>query len=1239
MRRAFFLRVIAAIAAAFAVAAEAGLRADAPRVWETGPGHRSAPLTIAPGGTNGFARVLPAASGITFTNLLPESRHLTNQILLNGAGVAAGDVDGDGRCDLFFAGSDGRSALFHNLGDWKFEDVTDAAGVACAGLTATGCALADLDGDGDLDLVVDTVGQGTHVFLNDGKGRFVRAPFVLNEGKGGMSLALGDLDGDGFLDLYIANYRTSGFMDIPNKRATFRKINGKVEMDTLNGRSTSEPDLADRFVVGPRGNIEERGETDLVLRNLGGTNFTAMRFTDGTFLDEAGRPLLKAPMDWGLSVMIRDIDQDGLPDIYVCNDFQSEDRLWLNQGRGRFRLAPKTALRRTSLYSMGVDFADIDHDGRDDFFVVDMLSRDHAQRMRDLHDATPSVTPVGVFDDRPQNSLNTLFLNRGGGRYSEIAQLAGLDASGWSWSCIFLDVDLDGWEDLLVTNGMERAARDLDVADQMKALRASRKLTDAEVFAERRKFPRLATPNLAFRNRGDLTFEEVGHAWGFDTAGVSHGMALADLDGDGDLDVVTNDLNAPAGIYRNDSPAPRIAVRLKGVAPNTRGIGARITVTGGAVPSQSQEVIAGGRYLSSDDPMRTFAAGSATNRLTIEVRWRSGRRSRAAGLAADRVYEFDESAAEVVASVPPAVPAPLFEDVSARLAHRHHEEEFDDFARQPLLPRKFSQLGPEVAWFDCDEDGLDDLVIGSGPGGAMSVHRNDGKGGFTRWENDATAGTVPRDQAGLAAWHPARGDGRIIASSANHEDGLAQGALFRQYALKAKTVEEPIGAIASSPGPVALADIDGDGDLDLFIGGRVVPGRYPAAAISQVFLYEGGRWVPDATTTKVLAQVGMVSGAVFSDLDGDGWPDLVLACDWGPVRVFHNDHGKFSETTRALGLAELTGWWNGVAVGDLDEDGRMDIVASNWGRDTPYQSGRGRPLRIYHGDLDDDGVHDLVEARHDAGLGKYVPERQLGVLAKAMPFLSGRFRSNAAYSTAGIEEILGDRLPRAAVVEATCLETTLFLNRGDHFEAHALPVEAQMSPAFGVAIADLDGDGHDDVVLAQNFFGVQPELPRHDAGSGLVLKGDGRGGLRAMDAGVSGIQIFGEQRGVAVSDHDRDGRLDLAITQNGGATRLFRNNAAKPGLRVRLDGPDANPDAIGASLRLRSGSHVGPRHELHAGSGSGSQDGLVSVLGGPAPANEVLVRWPGGKETVSSVPAGAAEIRVRPGGQVEAVGR
>ncbi len=1219
--------------------AAAGLALAAEPAWVDVEHGRYLPLTIEGPNRTGFTPVAPGVSGAAFTNLLSSQRQMTNQVLLNGSGVAAGDVDGDGWCDLYFCGLDNDNRLYRNLGGWRFEDVTAQAGVACPGVPATGAVLADLNGDARLDLVVNSVGSGTFVFLNDGQGHFRRWKQHLNLGKGGTSLALGDLDGDGFLDLYVANYRTSALMDMPETRFWIKPVQGRQMVVSVNGRPVTEPDLANRFVVTEKGGISELGELDVLYRNVGGTNLVLAPFAGGIFLDEDGKPLAAPPFDWGLSVMIRDLNGDGWPDIYVCNDFDTVDRVWLNMHNGQFHAIPRLALRKSSRFSMGVDMADINRDGFDDIFVLDMLSRDHVRRMNMVGDRNPPVPQVGEIENRPEYMINTLFLNRRDGSYAEIGQLSGVAASEWSWTPVFLDVDLDGYEDLLICNGNERDGRNMDITSQLRAMRMRKKLAPAEILANRKIFPRLATPNLAFRNRGDLTFEEVGAQWGFALAGVSHGMALADLDNDGDLDVAINNLNMPASLLRNDSIAPRVAVRLEGVAPNTHGIGATIKVRGGAVPLQSQQMVSGGRYLSSDDTLRTFAAGSPTNDMSIEVNWRSGKRTIVHGVKANRLYAIRESDAAPVSAKERTeesnVPQPLFENQSRLLAHTHADEPFDDYARQPLLPRRLSQLGPGLAWFDMDGDGLDELIVGSGKGGRLAVFHNDGQGKLSPWNRPPLNRPITRDQTTVLGWHASPQEIDILAGSANYEDGLALGSCVRRFVPGHSMIDDDMPGMAFSVGPLAMADVDNDGDLDLFVGGRCVPGRYPEPASSVLFRNEHGRLQLDEEASRAWTAVGLVSGAIFSDLDGDGRPELVLACEWGPLRVYHFAQGRWQETTAAFGLERFNGWWNGVAAGDFDGDGRIDLVGSNWGRNTRYESHREKPLQVFYGDLGGAGSVDLILAYEDVRMKKVVPEFGLDFLAQGLPFLRARFTSYQAFGEAGVEDVLGDRLGQAKRLEANWLETTVFLNRGGRFEARPLPVEAQMAPAFGVCVGDVDGDGAEDIFLSQNFFDAQPETPRYDGGYGLWLKGDGRGGFRALSGNESGVRIWGEQRGCAVADYDADGRLDLAVSQNGAATQLFRNVRGRPGLRVKLQGPPGNPASVGAALRLGEKGQWGPVREIHAGSGYWSQDSAAQVLNVAGRPDRLWVRWPGGKVTETPLAPDLHEVVLGNDGNVQ----
>ena len=1202
--------------------------------WERGFGHRSRELPVPRQGSSGFTRMPMATTGIAFTNHLSDAAAAKNRILENGSGVALGDVDGDGLCDVYFCRLEGSNVLYKNWGDWKFEDITASAGVACAEQMSTGAVLVDVDGDLDLDLLVTGVGVGTRLYSNNGRG-----VFTLEEQSGllrrftGTTMTLGDLDGDGDLDLYQSNYRTTSYKDRPPGVSPQAKlVNGKLVVTPEDRFSGVITDDGSSFV------LVEKGEPDVLYINRGIRRFGPASWTAGAFVDETGKPLTGPPLDWGLSALFRDLNDDRAPDLYVCNDFIfSRDRMWINEGGQRFRAAPPGTLRSLSMSSTSVDVGDINRDGFDDLLVVDMLSRDPRLRQRQRPNLlVGKVTlPMGDPQYTPEVSRNTLQLNRGDGTYAEIAQLAGLAATERSWSAGFLDVDLDGYEDVLLTNGNDHDVLDADVhAEIADGSGAGSQDRHAENLL---KFPRLLSTNLVYRNRGDLTFELKSTEWGFNDVGISHGMAFADLDGDGDQDVVVNNLHTAAGIYRNDSTAPRIAVRLRGAPPNSQAIGAKIEVRGGAVPRQSLTVVSGGRYLSGDAAERTFASGALTNELTIEVTWRDGRRSVVENAKGNRLYDITQEFAKETHSNPEPKPEPWFVDASAALNHRHVDNPGPGMSGPDPLLHRLTHRGPGVAVVDWNGDGWEDVVVGGGQGGWLSVQLNDGKGGFVSFTNTPVAGFAG-EHRGVLGWHARGKPIELLVSRTSSTGGTNHDASVIAVQSGAVTRRPLMEESGSNGGPMALADIDGDGDLDLFVAGGVIPNRYPQASPTRILRNDAGRWHAIAENQELFADVGLVNGAVFTDLDGDGFPELALACEWGPIRIFKNSKGQFRQATTATGFGRYRGFWTGIVAGDFNRDGKMDLAVGNWGRNCRMQEvlmatealgrmGVGAPLELIAGDLAGDGGWVALEAYRSILLGKQVPWRDLDSLSRVLPGVRERFSTYRAFGEASVEDVVGDPIRRATRLAIDTVESMVFLNEGyPNFLGKALPVEAQFAPVFGISVADADGDGAEDLWLAQNFFQTEPETSRYDAGLGLLLRGNGRGDFRAMSARESGIRVMGQQRGCAVGDFDKDGRIDWCVSQNNGSTALFRNQWARPGLRVKLSGPDGNPEGIGATVWLELAAGVGPSREVRAGGGYASQDSSVLVLATPSAPLAVVVRWPGGQTTRYPVPLGAREV-------------
>ena len=1244
--------------------------------WTTEGNVRWAALPAPDDESAGFRVLDSTATGIAFVNTLSQEEFLTNRHYVNGSGVAVGDVDGDDWPDLYFAHLSGPNVLYRNVGGFQFESVADAGGAALAGEYSTGATFSDVDGDSDLDLIVTTMGGPNLLFRNDGTGQFTEADDAgLRAGDGSTTTTLADVDGDGDLDVYVGNYKKNTVKDLyaPDERLFSRVVVQE------NGAYTIRNDFREHYRLRQQGNQLMRfeyGEPDRFYLNDGSGQFTEQPWADA-FRYADGSPIPEAPNDWALVTRLQDLNGDGHVDLYVCNDFESPDRMYWGNGQGTFTEAPPTALRTTSHSTMSMDAADVDRDGDTDFFLADMLGRSYTQKQTQMGTRAPIPEGVGAARERTQEMQNTLQMNRGDGTFAEVAELSGVEASGWTWSSRFLDVDLDGYVDLLATNGHAYDAMHADTQMRLSNVGYTLSRQWRETLLE---FPDLDLQNAAFRNNGDGTFTEVADGWGIGAQpDVSHGLATGDFDRDGDLDVVINRLNQPAGVYQNTAPGGRLAVRLAGRAGNTKGIGATVRVEAEGMPTQTETIRDGGEYLSDSEALLTFATGDAAS-VRVTVHWPSGERTTTEATPG-RLYDIAEpgampawmeaapqsssqegetaslprppdglTAASVVqtasysapVSHPPQAAADTgrwFEDVSDRLDHTHPEVKYADFERQPLLPRRLSQQGPGAVWTDLDADGDDDVLLGTGRTGSIAFYRND-NGRFTRVES-SDDGPFERDILGMVAAPHAEG-ATVFVAYGNYErtpqDTPSPASIF-VYASDAQGLRrtDTLRFGSSTPGPLALADVDGDGDLDLFVGGRHEPGRYPESASSAVFLNDNGTYERSAAWSRPFNEVGLVSGATFGDFDGDADPDLVLAVEWGPVAYFENTGTGFVDRTDARGLADMTGLWNGVSAGDVNGDGRLDLVATNWGWNSKYGRPAGsphapdspllpHPLRVYYNDFDRNGSMDLIETMYDEEQNEYLPFEGLSSIGYAMPYVRQRVSTFEEFAQSSLEEILGStRLNRAQTKEAATLSNMVFLNTADRgaptFDGRALPMWAQLSAAFAPTLADLDGDGHVDIFLSQNFFATEIETPRQDAGRSLWLRGDGTGTFTPVKGHVSGLTVYGEQRAAPVADFDADGRLDVLVTQNGAETKLFRNVRGTPGVRVKLAGRDANPHGIGATVRLRYADDTrGPAQQVAAGTGYWTQSSSTRVLGtGSRTPVAVDVTWPDGTTSTHTV--------------------
>ena len=1091
-----------------------------------------------------------------------------------GTGVAVGDYDGDGLPDIFVVSKTGSCRLFHNLGNYRFEDVTDKAGVADLGEAAKiwkqGVTFVDVNNDGLLDIYVCRHNAPNLLYINQGDGTFreeaLKRGLAVKDAS--VMAAFCDYDLDGWLDVYIAT------------------------------------NLLDA-------NAHPNGQRGRLFHNNRDGTFTEVTQAAGIF----GESESHSATWW-------DFDGDGWSDLYVANDYAEPDRLYHNNRDGTFTDVAASVLPHIANASMGADVGDVTNEGRIDLFVADMAATSHTKDMRGMvKKRTGGTEPLATPDLLRQFPANTLFLNTGTGRCLEAANMAGIAATNWTWSVRLEDLDNDGRLDLHVTTGMVREMHNIDLMTRFghgeSAAEQSRLIWESPVFNEQ---------NLAYRNLGGLKFQDVSDEWGLSHKGVSFGAAFGDLNGDGNLDLVVANYQGGVTVYRNEcQTGHRVIIRLRGTASNSWGVGSTVRLKSASGQQVRSLVLARG-YASSSDPVVHFGLGLDEKILELSVEWPSGARQQFSDLAVDQRYTITEPLARLHPEPEPVPPSQFVEVTeSTGLALQVHEAPFDENKEQPLLPWRLNRSGPAVACADIEGYGEDGFVFGGTPVDPIKTLVETGGHFFPTGNLELLA---PRSaNQGPVLVFDANGDGRndilVSTGGVNLTPGTAgyqpqlyinQGAGFFTPA--------PAGTLPDLPicvGAVAAADFTRNGQLGIFLGGRAVPGRYPATPRSALLAHRGDRFI-DVTDELApgLAAVGMVTGALWTDVDGDGWPDLLLTLDWGTVSYWHNDHGrKFEDWSVKSGFASAgTGWWNGLAAADFNGDGRLDYVVCNLGENTPYQVTPERPALLYSGVFEPGQPPQLLEATWEGNI--IVPRRGRATLGTVFPSIWQRFPRNDTYASASLEEIFGAKvLAQAHRLTVTESRSGVFLSQPDGtYRFSPLPRITQIAPGQGVAAGDFDGDGHADIYLLHNSYAPVPDIGRFDGGLSQLLRGDGQGNFIPAPVRESGLLVPGDARGLAVCDLDHDGWPDFVLTRNNGPTAAFHNSgvAGRNSLKVRLHGRPGNAWAIGARVTAEYADGSTQTGEIHAGSGGMGQSTAALFFGATDvnPLLQLVVSWPDG---------------------------
>lgn len=1072
-------------------------------------------ISLAASAQSPLFKLLPAGqTGIRFTNTISETEELNvlnYEYFYNGGGVAVGDINGDGLEDLFFTANSGPCKLYINLGGFKFKDVTKEAGVeGRSGGWKTGVTMADVNGDGLPDIYLCYSGKnqfqrGNQLFINQGDGHFKEqaAAYGLDDAGYCTQAAFFDYDRDGDLDCFLL-------------RHSVKKVDN---MELAQARTEVDPLAGDRMFENQGGHFVEVSK-------------------------KAG--IRQSALTYGLGIAVADINKDGWPDLYVTNDYNEPDYLYINNRDGTFSDRTEKSFRYLPQFSMGVDIADINNDGLPDVMNLDMLPEDNRrQKLLQLQENYESFTLMTSQGLQRQYMRNMLQLNNGDGTFSEIGQLAGVSATDWSWSPLVADFDNDGYKDLFITNGYLRDYTNKDFLRYWGDYKI-RKAMDREpvkLMDLVQAMPSSSLKKYIFKNNGDLTFSNKQASWGIDQAAVSSGAVYADLDNDGDLDLVVNNVNSPAFVYENTGAGNSwLQLKLKGKNANPFAIGAKAYVyVGGKV--QYEELNPARGYLSCMSTILHFGLGQEKTVDSVVVVWPDQVRQSIAGVKANQRLTLSEEVGAVEAPQP-AAGRTVFNRAPALIPYKQEGFGDNDFKRQLLMLFMYSRSGPVMATADVNKDGKEDVFISGDKNRPGAVYYQQAGGKF------ATPGPaiVQEDSStvGAAAFFDANGDGwpdLYVAKggyslwephSSALQDELflndGKGALYRASGMLPDLS-------AGSKGCVRPCDYDGDGDIDLFVGGRVVPGQYPTAPTSYLLVNDGKGHFTTAATP--FDQIGMVTDAQWLDLDGDGRKDLILCGEFMPVMVFINTQSGFVDKTADYFGQPVRGFWNVLSLADVDGDGKPDLIAGNLGLNTRFQVSEKEPAELYYADFDHNGSIDPFFNFYIQGVSyPFVSRDELNEQIYPM---RKKFSSYKDYSTATMTNVFSkEELDKAGKLTATEARTVCWLNKGGKFQRVDLPTPAQFSMVCKIITGDFDRDGKTDVLLLGNHSDNRLKMGSIDANYGCLLKGDGKGGFSYVPQPLSGLSVLGDVK--SVSELTVEGQKYLVVGVADGELQFYKEN-------------------------------------------------------------------------------------------------